>query len=226
MNKKARYFVFEGVEGVGKTTQVDLLVKHLTNKGFSVLKTKEPGSEHSPLTMTLRKIMLDSQFDTELTIPAREFISQAIRSIHLEKVITPSLYKYDYIIQDRGILSGYAYAKSCGNSFDDIYNMTCQNIDFANISASTSLFHYKPENIYDRVIYLKGNPTKSLAKAINSKNEFSSGDAIEAKGESFILNVSGNMDMYSKRFNTEIINVDNKNIDEVFLEILSKLDLE
>ena len=114
--KKAKYICLEGTEGVGKTTQTRKLVDTLRARGYAVLETKEPGSPHSPLTMTLRGIMLDNQYDSQMTRPAREFISQAIRSIHLEQVIVPNLYKYDFIIQDRGILSGYAYGTACGNN--------------------------------------------------------------------------------------------------------------
>ena len=111
----AQYIVFEGTEGVGKTTQTQKLVDYLKVQGFSVFHTKEPGTVHSPLTMQLRGIMLDNQYDDQLTQNARELVSQAIRSIHLEKVIRPAMNKYDFIVQDRGILSGLAYGEACGN---------------------------------------------------------------------------------------------------------------
>jgi dTMP kinase len=102
----AKYICFEGTEGSGKSTQTQKLVDYLRSKGYKVLQTKEPGTPLSPLTMELRKIMLDSQYESQLTMTARELISQAIRSIHLERVVIPALSEYDYIIQDRGILSG------------------------------------------------------------------------------------------------------------------------
>src|ERR1019366_42337 len=113
----------EGCEGVGKTTQTQKLVDHLRAKGFKVLQTKEPGTPHLPLTMLLRGVMLDKQYDEQLTPLARELISQAIRSIHIEKLIVPALTEYDYIIQDRGILSGLAYGSACGNDPDWLLNL-------------------------------------------------------------------------------------------------------
>ena len=153
--KRASYICIEGTEGVGKSTQTDILVDTLTQMGFKVLKTKEPGTSLVPLTMELRRIMLDNQYDSVLTVKAREYISQAIRSIHLERLIIPSLYEYDFIIQDRGMLSGYAYGMSCGNSFDDLYSMACQNVDAAD--NGQNIFTVMPEHIYDKVIYLKGD---------------------------------------------------------------------
>ena len=207
---KARYICLEGTEGVGKTTQTQNLVDYLKSKGFSVLQTKEPGTPLSPLTMKLRGIMLDKQYDDDLSAPARELISQAIRSIHLEKVIKPAFDQYDFIVQDRGILSGYAYGTACGNDFSTI----------------KSLANYVTNNntdVYDQVLYLKGDVSAGLDKALNSKQEFEQGDAMEARGKSFMQQVSYNMDKMSEEFNTTVIDVNGKGIEDVFQEIVNAL---
>lgn len=220
---KTRYICLEGTEGVGKTTQTQLLVDTLRARGFSVLQTKEPGTPLVPLTMILRGIMLDNQYDAILTRPAREFISQAIRSIHLERLIIPSLGKYDFIIQDRGILSGYAYGTACGNKFGDLKALADQVVD----SADNNSHHFSPltEQIYDTVVYLKGDSLKGLAKAKQAKQEFATGDAMESRGNDFISQASFNMDFMSERFNTVRIDVDGKSIEEVHTEILAGLGL-
>ena len=41
--KKGLFITFEGIEGCGKTTQMDLLANYLKKEGVSVLKTREPG---------------------------------------------------------------------------------------------------------------------------------------------------------------------------------------
>lgn len=221
--KKARYICLEGTEGVGKTTQTQLLYDYLRGQGYSVLLTKEPGTPRLPLTMLLRQIMLDNQYDEQLTKPAREFLSQAIRSIHLEKLVAPALNEYDYIIQDRGILSGYAYGEACGNKFENLYSMACQNVDSADsIYGNLSV---QPERIYDLVLYLRGNSKKGLARAKEAKQEFTAGDAMESRGDSFIDKVSNNMDTMSSRFNNVIIEVDGKTIETVHNEILASLGL-
>jgi len=212
--KKAIYICLEGTEGVGKTTQTQNLVNYLKDKGYKVLQTKEPGTPLSPLTMTLRGIMLDNQYDKELTAPARELISQAIRSIHLERVIKPAMNKYDFIIQDRGVLSGYAYGTACGNSFAEIRNL-------AEYVAGSPC----PEGLYDKVLYLRGDVSKGLEIAKSSKQEFKQGDAMESRGDSFMHKVSDNMDTMSCNFNTGIVDVDGKGIEEVFSEIRNILEV-
>jgi dTMP kinase len=210
--RKARYICIEGCEGVGKTTQTQKLVDHLRNKGYNVLQTKEPGTSHAPLTMTLRGIMLDAQHEEQMTPQARELISQAIRSIHLDRVVKPAMNEYDFIIQDRGMLSGMAYGTACGNNINDLKALC----NYIGTYAS----------IYDKVVVLTGNIERGLKKALSSKQEFAAGDAMEARGVGFITSASKNMSSFAADFPAVEINVDNKDIEQVFKEILNKLELE
>lgn len=215
---KTRYIVFEGEEGTGKTTQTTMLAQHLRDKGFSVLETKEPGTQHLPLTMALRKIMLDGQYEDQITSTAREFISQSIRSIHLEKLVYPAVEenRYDFIIQDRGVLSGLAYGKACGNDQEWL------------IGLAEDVSDKDPEDLfelYDTTIYLTGDVDAGLKRALASKQEFEAGDAMEARGTGFIEKVSENFKEMSQWFGADTINIDDKSIDEVFSEILELLKL-
>lgn len=207
--KKAYYIVIEGSEGVGKTTQVELLVKALKDRGYKVLQTKEPGTPLSPLTMTLRNIMLNNDYDKELTKTARELISQAIRSIHLEKVIYPALDQYDFIIQDRGVLSGLSYGAACGNSYKSLLNLTNIVLDGSDMS-----------HLYDKVILLTGSISDGLNRALLSKKEFEAGDAMESKGVSFLNEVSQKMTSLALSFPSFNIKIDGKGINQVHQEIL------
>jgi len=215
--KRAKYICLEGCEGVGKSTQTEKLTNYLRAKGYKVLQTKEPGTSHAPITLQLRALMLDKQYDEQLTAPARELISHAIRSIHLEKVIVPALAEYDYIIQDRGILSGFSYGHACGNQMEDLVALSTY--------ATDPVIGRLVDGIYDSIIYLKGNTSVGLKKALQAKQEFAAGDAMEARGNSFLQACSSNMDELSKSFNTKVVQVDDKNIEEVFSEILHALDI-
>jgi dTMP kinase len=216
MTKKATYIVLEGCEGVGKTTQTQELTKYLKSKGHKVLQTKEPGTPLSPLTMELRNIMLNMDYDAEMTQTSREFVSQAIRSVHLERVIKPALEEYDFIVQDRGILSGLAYGEACGNNIDWLESLA---FDVTHCLMSS------PYKLYDSVIYLTSNNVKQkLEIAKNAKQEFENGDAIEAKGGDFIMRVNRNMDAYSKWFDTVTINVDGNSIEEVLSQIVGGIE--
>jgi len=216
---KTRYIVLEGCEGVGKTTQTKRLAEYLRNRGYSVLETKEPGTPHSPLTMTLRGIMLDNQYDAEMTMASREFVSQAIRSVHLEKVIKPALNEYDFIIQDRGILSGLAYGTGCGNDAELLLVLTSYSLHTSGIDVA------HPGELYNDVVYLTGNVSAGRDRALASKQEFAAGDAMESKGNEFLTTVSDNMRDMSAMFNTKTVSVDGKDKDQVFADILTALKL-
>lgn len=220
--KKAKYICLEGTEGVGKTTQTDKLVSYLKDRGYKVLQTKEPGTPLSDITMKLRGIMLDNQYDNDLTNTAREFISQAIRSIHIEKVIMPALNEYDFIVQDRGVLSGLAYGTACGNDFEmieEFAKIVCDPIS-AQDDYDSNMYA-----IYDSVIYLKGDVNKGLETAKSAKQEFESGDAMESRGNNFMNDVANNMDEMSSYFNTSVIDVQGKSIEDVFAEICLALEV-
>lgn len=220
----ARYICIEGAEGVGKTTQTARLVEHLQSKGYKVLQTKEPGTPLSPLTMEMRKLMLDAQFDKEMTQSARELISQGIRSIHVERVIIPALEEYDFIVQDRGILSGLAYGEACGNDIAWLKGLALKVVAPL-LKALNKTAHLS--QVYDTVLYLTtGDIAGKLNVAKSAKQEFESGDAIEAKGSSFMEQVAINFDKHLQQFNGVKIDVDGKNIEQVFDTITASLRIK
>ena len=204
--------MIEGTEGVGKGTQVDLLCLALQNKKKEVFVTKEPGTPHNQLTMDLRKIMLDVDYD--LPRPARELMSQTIRSIHQEKVVNPSMGKYDYVIQDRGILSAVAYGMACKNSRKLLFKLS----RFA-IGKKSNRKMYRKH--YSHIILLVGDPVKNLVRAQSAKKEFKNGDAMEAQGGDFMIKVQKNFLKIAKKFkNVTKIYIDGKSREEILAEIL------
>lgn len=208
-----RYICLEGVEGSYKTTNTNRLVGYLRDRGYSVLQTKEPGTPLNPLTMKLREIMLSNEYANDMTELSREFISQAIRSIHLEKVIWQSDGSYDFIIQDRGTLSGLCYATEIGHTHDFIMGLTKM------VTESDGW------NIYSDVVLLVNDPTKGLEMA-SQKQEFANGDAMESMGPLFMRNVLARMINYGQQeSNVKVLDVIGKTPDQVFNGILAKLDL-
>lgn len=218
---RARYICLEGTEGVGKTTQTDNLVNYLKSKGYKVIQTKEPGTPLSPVTMELRNLMLNNKYDKDVTGVAREYISQAIRAVHLNSVVKPNLNEVDFIVQDRGILSGLAYGTACGNDFDFLESLA-EHVTFESfpdlLQNEQGIYA-----LYNDVLYLKGNVSDGLDKALNAKQEFEDGDAIESRGVSFLEKVSSNMDEMSVYFNAKTVDVTGKGIEEVFADICNAL---
>ncbi|ADO07653.1 thymidylate kinase [Helicobacter pylori PeCan4] len=95
------YVALEGVDGVGKSTQVGLLKDRFKN----ALVTKEPGG--TKIGESLRRIALNENI-SEL---ARAFLFLSDRAEHIESVIKPALKEKRLIISDRSLISGMAYSQ-------------------------------------------------------------------------------------------------------------------
>lgn len=104
--EKGLFITFEGPDGSGKTTQIDLLGKFLKEEGHSVLLTREPGG--TPIGEKIREIILDCR-NTEMDNMAEALLYAASRAQHVAQVILPSLKKGTSVICDRFVDSSIAY---------------------------------------------------------------------------------------------------------------------
>jgi len=92
------FITFEGVEGSGKTTQIQRLKKYLNLKGIPCKVTREPGG--CPIGEKIRKILLNPDH-REMDPVAELFLYEAARAQHVEEVIKPSLKKGEVVLCDR-----------------------------------------------------------------------------------------------------------------------------
>jgi len=107
--KKGLLIVFEGIDGTGKSTQLDLLASYLVDKGYPVVTTREP--TNGPHGQAIRQLYLDRgsvSKDEELAL----FIND--RKEHVAQVIQPALDKQKIILCDRYFLSTAAYQGAVG----------------------------------------------------------------------------------------------------------------
>lgn len=215
------YVCLEGTEGVGKSTQTAAIYQTLLEKYGSdaVVCTSEPGNKRVELTMKLRQLMLDAQFDDHMDGVAREFISQAARSININSVVIPSLIQNKIVIQDRGLLSGFAYGITCGHSEDWLRELSLKTCE--------PLAKIKPL-LYDLVIILKTSKTSDcLHRAKKSKHEFKEGDNIENRGDFFMNRVAHQFKRAKEFLRCPVLKVkiDDKTIEQVHNEILSLIGI-
>ncbi|OZG63921.1 thymidylate kinase [Bifidobacterium hapali] len=100
---------FEGVDGVGKTTQVERLRAYLQERGRAVLVTREPGG--TPLGTALRQLLLYNVASDAADIAPRAeaLIFAADRAQHVAETIRPALERGEVVITDRYLDSSLAY---------------------------------------------------------------------------------------------------------------------
>ncbi|WP_194898533.1 dTMP kinase [Catenulispora pinisilvae] len=101
------FLSFEGGDGSGKSTQLDLLADWLRGRGHEVVVTREPGG--TPLGTKLRGIVLDAHNADVISPRAEALIYAADRADHVERVIRPALERGAVVITDRYVDSSLAY---------------------------------------------------------------------------------------------------------------------
>ena len=106
MNAAGRFVTFEGIEGVGKTTQVALLSSALNSRGVAHVVTREPGG--TPLAESIRQVVLTARAET-LPPTAELLLMFAARAVHLANHIEPNLRAGRWVICDRFTDATYAY---------------------------------------------------------------------------------------------------------------------
>lgn len=104
--KRGRLVTVEGIEGVGKSTNIEFIAEHLRSAGRSIVITREPGGV--PVAERIREILLSA--DTGHIPPMSELLLMfAARFAHLEELIRPALGAGRWVVCDRFTDASYAY---------------------------------------------------------------------------------------------------------------------
>ena len=104
---KSGYFItLEGMDGCGKSTQARLLAEFLSNAGYEVVSTREPGG--TPLAEEIRNVIL-TPGDEPLDPMSEILLYTASRAQHVNNLIKPSLAEGKMVICERFVDSSLAY---------------------------------------------------------------------------------------------------------------------
>jgi len=115
---KGKFITVEGIEGVGKSTNIEFIRGILEAANRHVVVTREPGG--TPVGEEIRKLLLDHRYD-DMSSDAELLLMFAARAEHLAHVIRPALDSGYYVLCDRFTDATYAYQGGGRNiSFDRI----------------------------------------------------------------------------------------------------------
>jgi dTMP kinase len=103
---RGRFVTIEGIEGVGKSTNLGEVAELLRAAGLDVLVTREPGG--TPLAERIRGLLLDSERGS-VPESAELLLMFAARASHLEALIKPALARGSWVLCDRFTDATYAY---------------------------------------------------------------------------------------------------------------------
>lgn len=103
--KKGLFITFEGADGCGKTTQLNLLSEYLKEKGFDVVTTREPGGDD--VGKKIRELVLHYKGDVSPTCEA--FLYLADRAQNTDMTVKPAIDAGKIVLCDRHIDSSVAF---------------------------------------------------------------------------------------------------------------------
>ena len=103
---KGLFITVEGVEGVGKSTNIEFIAERITAAGFDVLRSREPGG--TPMAERIRGMLLEHG-DEPLPDLAELFLFFASRTLNIENVIRPAIDAGTWVLCDRFTDASRAY---------------------------------------------------------------------------------------------------------------------
>tara|TARA_Y100000589_G_scaffold74994_1_gene68495 strand:+ start:1780 stop:2409 length:630 start_codon:yes stop_codon:yes gene_type:complete len=186
---KGKFIVFEGIDGCGKTTQINeifnwLPQSKLISNNSSIIKTREPGG--SLFGQKLRGLILSNSDDDGPSSLTELLLYSADRAEHVTKIISPSLKNGDWVLSDRFSGSTLAY-QGYGRNID---------IEIVKTLEAIACQGEKP----DITFLLDISPEESISRR---KNQIP--DRIESEGIDFLRKVNIGFKKIAKENNWIII---------------------
>ena len=203
---EGKFIVFEGIDGCGKTTQINKLFNWLPNSGLinkksKLIKTREPGG--SLLGKEIREMILQNNTNNPPANLTELLLYSADRAEHLSKIILPNLEEGNWVICDRFTGSTLAY-QGYGrdipiNTIKKLENIVCQGL------------------IPDITFFLEISPQESIIRRQNKVP-----DRIESEGINFLTKVNNGFKSIALENNWEIIpaSLDFESISNLIKDIL------
>mgnify|MGYP001245332462 CR=1 FL=1 len=140
--EKGIFITFEGGEGSGKSTQIKLLSKMLTEQNISHIVTREPGG--TDIGEQIREILLQGKIE-KLDAYSEFLCFAASRREHLKKIILPALAENKIVICDRYLDSSFVYQGMAGGLNKEIILYIHDSFCFKKYPDLTILLNVNPK---------------------------------------------------------------------------------
>jgi dTMP kinase len=200
--RRGRFITFEGIDGAGKSTHLDLLAERLRGMGHEVVCTREPGG--TPLAEQLRALFLGEPMDP-LTESLLVF---AARRDHLRNVILPAIDRGSTVLCDRFTDATFAY-QGAGRGFS--------------LQILTQLEDWVQEGLQPDLTFWF-----DLAPPVAAKRRAAARDAdrMEQLDEAFFARVRAGYQRRAQAHPSRVLRIDaEQDVDKVGRDIVSAMEL-
>ena len=198
--QKGLFITFEGIDGCGKTTQINLLDEYLKNKKYTTVLTLEPGG--SDIGKSLREILLHHKGFVDDTCELLLYLAD--RAQHTKTVIESNINKGNIVLCDRYTDSTLAYQGYARGG----------DIDKINLLNSIATGGIKPD-----ITFLFDIDTQTAQSRVGNNK-----DRMESENNNFHKKVrEGYLQIAENNERIKVINSE-KSINEIFEEVKSYID--
>lgn len=119
MAKRGKFIALEGIDGSGKSTQIENLIPVILGMHENVIATREPYDEpENEVGFKIRQILLGEEENPGYLELQKMFVED--RRWHMENLVIPALESGNHVLCDRYKASTYAYHRSKGGTFDEV----------------------------------------------------------------------------------------------------------
>ena len=197
------FITFEGGDGTGKTTQINLLKEYLENRGYEVVLSREPGG--TPVAEKIREILLDK--NNVMDDVTEAYLYASARAEHIRAVVRPALDAGKVVLCDRFLDSSVAY-QGYGRG------LSAQRVLAINREAVDGVL---PDRTYLLVL-----DKAAAEKRVTQRGEK---DRIESSGDDFKQRVAEGFLVEAKKNPQRIVVIDaGRSIEEVAADIRADVE--
>lgn len=200
---RGRFITFEGADGCGKSTQMKLVTDMLSERGWEIISTREPGG--CPFSEEVRELVLTPRYKG-MSAEAEALLYAASRVEHLRQTILPALEAGKIVLCDRYLDSSFAYqagGRELGTEFIRQINKVASS--------------YSP----DRTYLFVGDREK-VSKRLRAGESL---DRIEQENDSFVQRVYDGYEKLVEINPDRILRIaSDRSIEEIFEDVRTDID--